>query len=151
MEINNANTIGFTGTRELGTVSQRNTLYVILNELYGTHNILRQGCCIGFDYRAAKIAKEMGYYVIGHPPIKQSLMHPYIYKLCDHMEEPEEYLARDLRIVQRSSLLIAVPATNFEILRSGTWATIRYARDHKIPIIKVLPDGVEQEDPSATV
>lgn len=44
-------------------------------------------------------------------------------------------LKRDRKIVAIVDVLIAAPKTDKEVLRSGTWATIRYARKKSIPII----------------
>lgn len=48
-------------------------------------------------------------------------------------------LTRNPLIVNESTLLIACPRTNYEVLRSGTWATVRYARKKSIPIILIYP------------
>jgi hypothetical protein len=36
---------------------------------------------------------------------------------------------------------VAAPRTPIETLRSGTWATVRYARAYGRPVWIVLPDG----------
>ena len=38
-------------------------------------------------------------------------------------------------------MLIAFPSTQFEIQRSGTWQTIRYARKLKKKILIIYPNG----------
>ena len=43
-------------------------------------------------------------------------------------------------------MLIACPASADEELRSGTWATIRYARRKLKRIYLILPDGTVQEE-----
>lgn len=42
--------------------------------------------------------------------------------------EPLPYLKRNHDIVDTCDFLLALPGTEQEIVRSGTWATIRYAR-----------------------
>lgn len=42
--------------------------------------------------------------------------------------EPLPPLVRDKLIVKKGSALIACPWLNYEVLRSGTWSTVRYAR-----------------------
>jgi predicted Rossmann fold nucleotide-binding protein DprA/Smf involved in DNA uptake len=65
------------------------------------------------------------------------------------IHEVEPYLARDLKIALRCNRLIACPGTATEQLRSGTWATVRYARKAGKPITLVLPDGqVVEETPT---
>lgn len=51
------------------------------------------------------------------------------------------YLDRNLDIVTETDLLIATPKEYTEVLRSGTWSTIRYARKQMKPIYIVYPDG----------
>lgn len=50
-------------------------------------------------------------------------------------------LVRNELMVKRCSFLVATPASQFEQIRSGTWATIRYARKTKKPGAIVFPDG----------
>jgi len=52
-----------------------------------------------------------------------------------------DYLARNHFIVAYSEELVAAPKSNKEELRSGTWATIRYARKRKRMVTIIYPDG----------
>lgn len=47
----------------------------------------------------------------------------------------DDPLARNRRIVAAVDVLIAAPETDREELRSGTWATIRYARAAGKPVV----------------
>lgn len=49
-------------------------------------------------------------------------------------------LVRDQDIVNAVDILVAAPLTDHEIIRSGTWTTVRYARRKGIPEenIKIL-------------
>jgi predicted Rossmann fold nucleotide-binding protein DprA/Smf involved in DNA uptake len=61
--------------------------------------------------------------------------------------EPKPPLARNKDIVAMSRILIACPAQD-EVIRSGTWATVRYTRKKNIPRILIYPDGsIIREDP----
>jgi hypothetical protein len=51
------------------------------------------------------------------------------------------YLVRNHEIVDDSQVLIAAPKEFTEQLRSGTWATIRYARKIGRTVRIVFPDG----------
>jgi len=58
-----------------------------------------------------------------------------------HVHPPRGYLDRNTDIVKHSHILIGCPSTLNEVLRSGTWATIRRARRIKTPCILIFPDG----------
>jgi hypothetical protein len=47
----------------------------------------------------------------------------------------KDNLTRNRDIVDTASMLIAAPEGNAERLRSGTWATVRYARKAKKKVI----------------
>ena len=55
-------------------------------------------------------------------------------------------LYRNRLIAKRCDWLLACPSTQVEGLRSGTWATVRYARAAGKPIALVLPDGTIKEE-----
>lgn len=57
------------------------------------------------------------------------------------IHSPKDYLVRNKDIVNDTDALIAFPSTKNEVLRSGTWSTIRYARKCSKPIIVIYPDG----------
>lgn len=50
-------------------------------------------------------------------------------------------LVRNRHIVESADLLIAAPATDKEQQRSGTWATVRCARQKGIPVIMLSRGG----------
>lgn len=56
-------------------------------------------------------------------------------------EDPDFPLVRNHRMVDESQRLFACPDTLKEIQRSGTWATVRYARKKKLQLYLILPDG----------
>lgn len=59
--------------------------------------------------------------------------------------EPAPYLARDRDLVNAlaatDGFLIAAPGQDHEVTRSGTWATVRWARRRGVPRVIVWPDG----------
>lgn len=57
-------------------------------------------------------------------------------------------LARNRLIIGAADRLLACPATPDEVLRSGTWSTIRYARQAGKSVTLVLPDGTVREEPA---
>jgi len=65
-------------------------------------------------------------------------------KIVKHLPEhftSKYLLKRNREIVDICDILWAFPKSRKEELRSGTWATIRYARKKKMPIIIIYPDG----------
>lgn len=117
--------IGFSGTRHGMTSHQATELRKMLIEW--RPRLFRHGDCIGADAQAHALVRELvpDCVIIIHPP-HDSKWRAY----CDgdSIENPAENLARNRAIVNGSEMLIATPQTNDEILRSGTWSTIRYAR-----------------------
>jgi hypothetical protein len=62
---------------------------------------------------------------VAHPPINTSKMSSFV---SDETREPKEYILRNQDIVNESNKVYAAPYQAKEILRSGTWATVRYAK-----------------------
>jgi hypothetical protein len=87
---------------------------------------LHHGGAVGADRQAAEVADTLGIPVIEHLPAGR---------------RGSDYLARNRIIVDLTTELIAVPRGMTEELRSGTWATIRYAHRIRKPFTIVYPDG----------
>lgn len=118
--------VGFSGSAEGMTVEQENWLRRMLRNLYSKGFAeFHHGDCIGSDKQAHSIAKEMGYAIIIHPPLDAKAR---AYCEGDYMWPEKDYLQRNHDIALQSNLLLATPKTSSEVLRSGTWSTIRYAR-----------------------
>lgn len=131
--------IGFTGTQEGLTRKQEARFDVLLMGLTGEFH---HGDCIGADSEAHDIAREQGFHIVIHPPVSWTKR---ARKSGDELRKPLPYLDRNRKIVDETEMLIAAPK-GMEEKRSGTWATVRYARKLKRPIIIVYPDGrVERE------
>lgn len=134
--------VGVTGTQKGANLSQRVLLKSTLRALKVSESWLHHGDCIGVDAEAHAIARELGYKVRIHPP-----RNPGKRAWCDGdgLDAEREYLDRNRAIVKASSTgLIAVPAQNTPTLRSGTWATIRYATRLKLRIFVIYPNGTLQ-------
>lgn len=84
----------------------------------------RHGDCIGGDAEGHTIAMDLGYNVVIHPPSD-----PKRRAFCKGhvILPPQPYIKRDHAMVDAIEFLVGCPFDT-EILRSGTWATIRYAR-----------------------
>lgn len=132
---------GFTGTHRGMSTQQKMAVEKIL-EACPIHEF-HHGDCVGADAEAHTIAKDLNIFTIGHPPSD-----PKSRAWCsfDKILEPKQYLKRNMDIVKACDLIIAAPSFNVETMRSGTWATIRYARKHKRDIFIVFPDGSVKEE-----
>jgi hypothetical protein len=138
------NSIGFTGTQQGMTENQKLAVEHILRVRKEKDIVeFHHGDCIGSDAEAAEIAYWLNYYIISHPPIENSKRE--FSKFSDEELEAEEYLDRNHKIVNVSELMIATPKELSEVLRSGTWATIRYAKKFNKPLIIVFPNGERLE------
>jgi hypothetical protein len=113
--------VGFTGTRKGMTERQKDQLALMLRCFYGNVNTLHHGAGPEdvrqkADIEAAAIAEEIGYTCQPHPA-------------------GDDPLVRNRAIVAASDVLIAAPESDKEEPRSGTWATVRYARLAAKPVV----------------
>jgi hypothetical protein len=104
---------------------------------------LHIGDCVGADKQFFEIAKkhEPRCITIGHIPTEDTFR---AFLLYDSVKSAKPYLVRNEDIVDQSNILVAAPHQQTEVNRSGTWATIRYARKFKVPTVIVFPDGTSQ-------
>ncbi len=135
--------IAFTGTRQGMTLEQKTTLLFLLLEKQPEEFHHRD--CVGADEQAHKIVRgdEMFgprrvCHVVIHP-----LNNPKHRAFCpgDTILPERPYLDRNWDIVDACDMLIACPKEPEEVLRSETWATIRYAAKKDKPIKVITPDG----------
>ena len=134
-----ATRIGFTGTsQELTDVQFLSLGFVLQNLKKAGAEELHHGCCVGADYTAHEMGQALGYKIVKHPPDNTCKMAE-----CIGGEEwkPKPYLDRNHDIVDATVMLVAAPKERHEQLRSGTWATVRYATKKNRPITFVWPDG----------
>lgn len=138
--------IGYTGSQYPMSARTRITLHLIMSELveefqdYATKH-LHHGDCINGDEEAAKIGHALGFIVHAHPPFNERKR--AFSEFNDVIHAPKDYIPRNHDIVDGSSILIATPHTMNEVIRSGTWATIRYARQLNRELCIIFPDGTE--------
>jgi len=101
---------------------------------------------VGADEEAADIVCELvpKPKIVGHPPTNRKKMSRWCEYVCNDMIPAEPYLLRNHRIVDAVARMVACPKGEEE-LRSGTWATVRYARKCGKPVTIIWPDGVVEE------
>jgi predicted NUDIX family NTP pyrophosphohydrolase len=142
-----ARKIGFTGTSMGMTPQQKIEVAGKLKKLYDEgFNELHYGLCIGADQQAAIFAKKLGYRVVAHPGVNKKNPTNTLFRSDfadnDEVREPKFFIARDRDIVDETELMIAAPNTREERVRSGTWATVRYARKQNREVILILPEEI---------
>lgn len=126
---------GFTGTSKLHmSTSQK----VVLRDLLDAYAELHHGDCIKSDADAHDIAVGLGLRIVAHPC---TIEHMRAWKKAHVILTPKEPLERNKDIVYAVDELFATPMTKYEVLRSGTWATIRYARILHKPVMIIHRDG----------
>ena len=130
--------VGFTGTREGLTEKQYSCLNLFITK---TIKIAHMGDCIGSDEEFFYIVRDKAPKAkcFGHIPTEKSVR-----AFCEYDEErkPKPYLDRNRDVVDECKLLIATPKSEKEEGRgSGTWFTIRYARNAFKPVLLIFPDG----------
>ena len=131
--------IGITGTRNGLTEEQFERLKIFFEYNQNiTH--LHAGDCLGVDVQVLQVCRELRPDIkcIGHPPFNNKLRGFMRY---DEQRKPKTYLERNRNIVDECHRLWAFPKGENEVLRSGTWATIRYARVQNKFMVIVFPDG----------
>lgn len=152
--------IGFTGTQQGMTREQLNGVAEFFKRLTEQRLLLHiaergvefhHGDSIGADVQAHYLFINVVGSAIGvqahshtHPP-KNGLKRAFVKGAYETYQEME-YLERNRVIVNDSDFLLAAPAGNNEIVRSGTWYTVRYARRMKKPIMIICPDGEERRE-----
>ena len=130
--------IGITGTRAGLTEHQLNTVEKILRDMKykSMFTSLHHGDCKGADESVHYIAQKLKIPIIIHPPMKSK--HRAFCKGATVLAQ-YPYLLRNQNIVDASDKVIALPGQDNEVLRSGTWATIRYAKKTGKELIIIYP------------
>lgn len=132
---------GFTGTQAGMTRPQDMAVHGLVLELSVTD--IHHGDCIGADDQMDQIACELGLTIYVHAPINPAKRawcktRPLAERWAASLKP---YLERNKEIVDSVKAMIAAPKEFEESLRSGTWATVRYARRVGRPVWLVWPDG----------
>ena len=126
---------GFTGTRHGMTPPQLDAVRDVLRRRQGW---LHHGDCLGADKQAHDIGRALGLRIACHPPVNPTLR---AFCECDLVHQPLAYMARNHAIVHVSAEVVAAPAEMGEVMKSGTWATVRHARKLGKMVTIVYPDG----------
>lgn len=132
--------IGFTGTVLGMTHLQKLGVRELMMEIAPAE--AHHGDCLGSDATFHLFCKLFSVYVVGHPGTDMYGRSPKrAYCDVDEWQPALPYLERNSNIVRASQILIATPKLMEEERRSGTWATIRRAREMEKELRIVYPDG----------
>lgn len=131
--------VGFTGTQRGMSKIQAEIFGPIWEAFAPKVGEVHLGDCIGADAEIYALVKRISPHVhtVGHIPNVGNKR-----AFCKYDEElpAQSYLVRNKAIVSASAILIAFPG-GAEVLRSGTWSTVRFARKFRKPILLIYPDG----------
>lgn len=130
--------VGFTGTREELTPQQAERLGYFLASLEGVITEVHHGDCVGADALFHEWCSDHNFQIRIHPP-EDEKYRAWCNSEFSTLDSPRPYLERNRVIVGESDLLIACPKYAHEELRSGTWSTIRYAREKRVPTLIIYP------------
>lgn len=133
--------LGFTGTRLGMTDPQRTTVRRYLSALHGQgFTWLHHGDCVGADEEAHAIWTGLAGMVHVHPG---KLPGEPGRAMCqaDVVGRVLGPLIRNVEIIETVSALVAAPGTEGEVVRSGTWATVRAALRLGRWVVVCTPSG----------
>ncbi len=136
--------LGFTGTRD-GMTDEQRLAFIAWAKAAGVKEI-HHGCCLGADVDAVDVflsAADLGFtrpLIVAHQPAKRAMLSEEALWSSDVMKPPLDYLERNRNIVDSCDILLACPKGPEE-LRSGTWATVRYARKRGKRLLIFWPCG----------
>ena len=133
--------IGFTGSRNgmspMQKAAVRGALAKFIAKL-GPGAVGLHGDCVGADAGFDSLCVELGIDRMCRP---SSLAYARAYTGAREIGMPKHPLIRNREIVNDSVVIIGAPHSYKEVLRSGTWATLRYARNVGRTIQIIAPDG----------
>lgn len=130
--------VGFTGTKEGLTTAQLNRLRTEVRRI--DIGVAHHGDCRGADANFHDCVRQFhrGATIVIHPPTDSKHR---AYKKGDVTQPEDDYLTRNANIAFAAEYMIACPKEHEEVMRSGTWATVRKARQYGKPILFIYPDG----------
>ena len=134
--------IGFTGTQDGMTQDQMDQVKILIREVKPEE--IHHGDCVGADFMFHKIVEEveseLGIKIrkVGHIPDNDSKR-----AFCnfDEVRPPRPYLVRNRAMADEVDLMVGTPKNFKNLVRSGTWSTIRYSKFNEIPCCTFFPDG----------
>jgi hypothetical protein len=140
--------VTFTGTKAGMSSAQLQTFHDVLKDA-GYVALFRHGACVGADRQAHNAAWGHVSVIDMWPSnVTQDMWAKHVKQHYDRntptifsIQPIHLPLTRNRLMLIDSGLLIATPRETEEVIRSGTWTTIRYARKMKVPIVRIHANG----------
>ena len=129
--------VSFTGSRQGMTNAQKTTFNYLMYEMGIL--LLIHGDCVGADADAHNLAMNQLIEIRKRPCNIERLR--AFSEGGEVVAEPEPPLNRNRKIIDDGEQLIACPDSFQEKQRSGTWATIRYAKKCHKAVTIIWPNG----------
>jgi hypothetical protein len=134
--------VGFMGTGDGMTRPQTAAVLALLQKLGASE--AHHGDSKGAEVQFHGLCLALGLATVVHPPQDEANRGRC---QADRIEPALPYRERNHRIVDATHLLVMAPRQQSgEVVRSGTWETVRYARGLGRRIFIVRPDGSRQEE-----
>jgi len=134
--------VGFTGTREgMSEFQSKEFRDRMIMLKVGGSKMLHHGGCIGADEDAHYMAYDLGFLTYIYPSDIEDTQAALFKFTITKTYKARQPLDRNHDIVNVCDILIATPLQEYEVHRSGTWATIRYARKKDKDHIIIYPSG----------
>jgi hypothetical protein len=123
--------LGVTGTQYGASSIQKADAWRLIDSIDSLAEF-HHGNCIGVDTELANLVSRLhpNCIIHSHPPLEKARQGDFV---SDVVHKPADFLYRNHRIVDAVQLLLALPKEPQEVMRSGTWATVRYARKTNVP------------------
>ena len=132
---------GHTGTRWGMTKPQMDTLRMLISDNIKEMLEWHHGCSGKSDEAGSYIAaSHLIPLIVGHPGTGRPVGY------WDELREAKDNLIRDGDIAREVDHLYATPYEDHEIIRSGTWSTVRRARKFRTSVTIIYRDGTYGPD-----
>ncbi len=128
--------VGFTGTSKGTTYAQRVELRRLCDALPRPLEVHHGDCLEADEDFHACFGPDVK--IVVHPP-SNPRMRAFLRGDVNMLED--DYIARNHYIVDQVEWVFATPREQGEVVRSGTWSTVRYARKRRMSHTIIYPDG----------
>jgi hypothetical protein len=135
--------IGFAGTLKQPTQRQADQLCKALFYHREAHSVMHNGGCTGSEEYALRYWLACKGAVWLHPPMQTTHRAAVPYGIAN---PPATYLRRYMQIVLATDVMIICPSQQREVVRSSTWAALRYAQDADKAFFLILPCGTVHQN-----